>query len=81
VLFTMQIGRAIAMEAGISFLGLGVQPPTNTWGLMVSQGRNFLATSWWITVMPGIAITLTVLGSSLLGDWLRDVLDKRGSEL
>jgi peptide/nickel transport system permease protein len=81
VLFTIQIGRAIAIEAGISFLGLGVQPPANAWGLMVSQGRNFLATSWWIPTMPGIAITLTVLGSNLLGDWVRDALDARTSQI
>jgi peptide/nickel transport system permease protein len=81
VLFTIQIGRAITTEAGISFLGLGVQPPFNAWGLMVSQGRNFLATSWWIPTMPGLAITLTVLGSSLLGDWVRDALDSRTSQI
>ncbi len=81
VLFTLQIGRAITTEAGISFLGLGVQPPANAWGLMVSQGRNFLATSWWIPTFPGLAITITVLGSNLLGDWVRDVLDKRTSQI
>jgi peptide/nickel transport system permease protein len=81
VLFTIQIGRAITTEAGISFLGLGVQPPYNAWGLMVSQGRNFLATAWWIPTMPGLAITLTVLGSSLLGDWVRDALDSRTSQI
>lgn len=81
VLITIQIGRAIMTEAGISFLGLGVQPPVNAWGLMVSQGRNFLATAWWIPTMPGIAITLTVLGSNLLGDWVRDTLDARTSQI
>lgn len=81
VLITIQIGRAIMTEAGISFLGLGVQPPFNAWGLMVSQGRNFLATAWWIPTMPGIAITLTVLGSNLLGDWVRDALDARTSQI
>ncbi len=81
VIATIQIGRAITMEAGISFLGLGVQPPANAWGLMVSQGRNFLATSWWIPAVPAVAITLTVLGSNLLGDWVRDALDSRTSQI
>jgi peptide/nickel transport system permease protein len=81
VLITIQIGRAIVMEAGISFLGLGVQPPANAWGLMVSQGRTFLATAWWIPAFPGLAITLTCLGSNLLGDWLRDALDAKASLL
>lgn len=81
VLLTVQLGRAIVTEAGISFLGLGVQPPDSAWGLMVSQGRTFLATAWWIPAFPGLAITLTCLGSNLLGDWLRDELDARASLL
>jgi peptide/nickel transport system permease protein len=81
VLITIQIGRAIVTEAGISFLGLGVQPPDSAWGLMVSQGRHFLATAWWIPAFPGLAITLTVLGANLLGDWMRDTLDSRTSTL
>ena len=75
------MGRANTMEAGTCFLGLGVQPPANAWGLMVAQGRNFLATSWWIPAVPAIAITLTVLGSNLLGDWVRDALDRRTSQI
>lgn len=81
VLITIQIGRAIVTEAGISFLGLGVQPPDSAWGLAVSQGRNFLATAWWIPTFPGVAITVTCLGSNMLGDWLRDALDSRASTL
>jgi peptide/nickel transport system permease protein len=81
VLITIQIGRAIVTEAGISFLGLGVQPPDSAWGLLVAEGRNFLATAWWIPTFPGVAITLTVLGSNLLGDWLRDVLDTKARAL
>lgn len=81
VLITVQIGRAIVTEAGISFLGLGVQPPDNAWGLMVSQGRTLLATAWWIPVFPGLAITFTVLGANLFGDWMRDTLDSRASAL
>jgi peptide/nickel transport system permease protein len=81
VLITVQIGRAIVTEAGISFLGLGVQPPDNAWGLMVSQGRTLLATAWWIPAFPGLAITLTVLGANLFGDWMRDTLDAKTSAL
>jgi peptide/nickel transport system permease protein len=77
VLATLQIGTVIIAEASLSFLGLGVQPPTITWGIMLSEGRDYLATSWWLSTFPGIAITLTVLGVILLGDWLRDVLDPR----
>jgi peptide/nickel transport system permease protein len=54
-----------------------VQPPTVTWGLMLSDGRNYLASAWWLATFPGLAITITVLGIIFLGDWLRDVLDPR----
>ncbi|MGH7210550.1 MAG: ABC transporter permease [Acetobacteraceae bacterium] len=81
VLITLQIGRAILIEAGISFIGLGVQPPATAWGLMVYEGRSYLATAWWMPVLPGLAITITVLGTNLFGDWLRDVLDARSSSL
>lgn len=74
VLVTLQFGGAIMIEAGISFLGLGVQPPASTWGLMVSGGRTYLGTAWWMPVFPGIAITMTVMGANLFGDWLRDTL-------
>ena len=56
---------------------MGIQHPTVTWGTMLSDGRDHLATSWWLATFPGIAITLTVLGVILMGDWLRDVLDPR----
>jgi peptide/nickel transport system permease protein len=77
VLATLQVATVIIAESSLSFLGLGVQPPTVTWGIMLSEGRDHLATSWWLATFPGVAITLTVLGIILLGDWLRDVLDPR----
>jgi peptide/nickel transport system permease protein len=77
VLSTLQISTVIIAESSLSFLGLGVQPPTITWGTMLAEGRDHLATSWWLATFPGIAISLTVLGTILLGDWLRDVLDPR----
>ncbi|MFN8456247.1 MAG: ABC transporter permease [Anaerolineae bacterium] len=77
VLATLQIATVIIAEASLSFLGLGVQPPTITWGIMLADGRDHLATSWWLSTFPGIAITLTVLGIILWGDWLRDILDPR----
>jgi peptide/nickel transport system permease protein len=77
VLATLQISTVIIAESSLSFLGLGVQPPTITWGTMLAEGRDHLATSWWLATFPGVAISLTVLGTILLGDWLRDVLDPR----
>jgi peptide/nickel transport system permease protein len=77
VIATLNVATTIILEASLSFLGLGIQPPDVSWGLMLSDGREYLATSWWIATFPGIAITLTVLGIIFLGDWLRDVLDPR----
>jgi peptide/nickel transport system permease protein len=77
VLATLQIATVIIAESSLSFLGMGVQPPTITWGTMLSEGRNHLATSWWLATFPGVAISLTALGCILMGDWLRDVLDPR----
>jgi peptide/nickel transport system permease protein len=77
VLATLQVASTIISESALSFLGVGVQPPTVTWGLMLSDGRNYLATAWWLATFPGLAITITVLGIIFLGDWLRDVLDPR----
>ncbi len=67
----------IIYESALSFLGLGVQPPTPTWGWMLADGRNYVATAWWLATFPGLAIMLTVLAVNLLGDWLRDTLDPR----
>jgi peptide/nickel transport system permease protein len=73
VISTLSVATTIMVESSLSFLGLG--PSAITWGALLSDGREYLATSWWIATFPGIAITVTVLGIILLGDWLRDVLD------
>ena len=75
ILAALQVGVTILAESSLSFLGLGVQPPTITWGLMLADGRQYLGSAWWLATFPGIAITLTVLGVVFFGDWLRDVLD------
>ncbi|OWT65890.1 peptide ABC transporter permease [Candidimonas nitroreducens] len=77
VVATLEIPRLILMEASLSFLGLGVQPPTPSWGSMVSEGRSYLDVAWWLTTVPGLAITVVVLSVNLVGDWLRDSLDVR----
>ncbi|WP_042477264.1 ABC transporter permease [Bacillus ndiopicus] len=77
VIATLNVASTIILEASLSFLGLGIQSPDVSWGLMLSDGREYLATSWWVATFPGIAITVTVLGVIFLGDWLRDVLDPK----
>ena len=77
VVATLELAFMIIYESALSFLGLGVQPPTPTWGWMLADGRNYLATAWWLATLPGLAIMLTVLAVNLLGDWLRDTLDPR----
>lgn len=77
VLSTLWVGTAILVGASLSFLGLGAQRPAPEWGLMVSEGREFLRTAWWLSLFPGLAITLTVIALNLLGDGLRDALDPR----
>jgi peptide/nickel transport system permease protein len=74
---TLGIGDTIILEAGLSFLGLGVQPPYPSWGTMVADGRNNLLGAWWLATFPGLAIALTVLAFNLMGDGLRDALDPR----
>ena len=71
VMATIGVGTAIVSAAGLSFLGLGPQPPTPEWGVILSEGRNFLATAWWIAVFPGLAITAAVVALSTLGRYLR----------
>jgi peptide/nickel transport system permease protein len=72
---TLLLGQTILIESGLSYLGLGVQPPTPSWGNMVVEGRQFLASAWWVSTFPGLAIFATVLGFNLFGDGLRDALD------
>lgn len=75
VVATVQLATMLLLESGLSFLGLGIQPPTPSWGRMLAEGRDYLSNAWWISTMPGIAISLAVLGANLLGDGLRDLLD------
>ena len=77
VLATLSIPTAILSAAGLSFLGLGAQPPTPEWGLMVSEGRKFLRSAWWVATMPGLVIMFTVLTINVFGDGLRDAIDPR----
>jgi peptide/nickel transport system permease protein len=77
ILSTLGMAGAILTGAALSFLGLGVQPPTPEWGTMLSDGRNYLRKAWWITTFPGLAIMMTVLAINMLGDGLRDALDPR----
>lgn len=77
VIATLQVATSILAESSLSFLGLGVQPPTVTWGAMLADGRQHMGGAWWLATFPGLAITVTVLGIVFLGDWLRDVLDPR----
>jgi len=75
VVATLELARAIVLEATLSFLGLGIQPPTPSWGVMVQEGREYLDSAWWISTFPGMVLILTSLAVSRTGDWLRDLLD------
>jgi peptide/nickel transport system permease protein len=75
VLLSLQVGWVIIVEASLSFLGAGVPPPTPTWGSMIAEGRDYIASAWWVSFFPGLAILVTVLAFNLCGDWLRDALD------
>jgi peptide/nickel transport system permease protein len=77
VVATLDMARVIVTESALSFLGLGVQPPTPTWGGMLADGRVYISTAWWLATFPGLAILVTVLGINLFGDGLRDTLDPR----
>jgi peptide/nickel transport system permease protein len=77
VLATLSVGRIILLESGLSFLGIGIQPPTPSWGNMISEGREYLSTAWWLSTMPGIALVLLTMAVGTIGDWLRDVMDVR----
>src|SRR5262249_9912793 len=75
VIATLELARAIVLEATLSFLALGIQPPTPAWGGMIHEGREYLDSAWWISGFPGAVLMLTSLLVSRAGDWLRDVLD------
>jgi peptide/nickel transport system permease protein len=75
VVATLELARTILLESTLSFLGLGIQPPTPSWGGMLSEGRGYLDSAWWISAFPGLVLMLTALVVSRVGDWLRDVLD------
>jgi ABC-type dipeptide/oligopeptide/nickel transport system permease subunit len=77
VVATMRIAQVIILEASLSFLGLGVQPPTPSWGAMVADGRSFMLDAWWVSTFPGLAILLLVLAINLAGQTLREALDPR----
>jgi len=77
IIATMQLGNAVMLEASLSFLGLGVQPPQVAWGKMIAESRLYIATAWWLPTFPGIALLITVLGANTFGDWLRDKLDPK----
>lgn len=77
VLATLNVASVIILEASLSFLGLGVQPPTVTWGRMLADGRSYIASAWWLATFPGLCITLLCASFLLLGDRLRDLLDPR----
>ncbi|NCN04845.1 MAG: ABC transporter permease [Spirochaetales bacterium] len=77
---TLGIGEAILSSAALSFLGLGAQPPTPEWGLMIASSKEFVTSAWWVVTLPGVATLIAVLGFNLLGDGLRDVLDPRLQE-
>jgi peptide/nickel transport system permease protein len=74
---TFDLGGTILAVAGLSFIGFGAQPPTPEWGVMISEGRNYITTQWWLTFFPAMSILLVVAGFNLVGDGLRDVLDPR----
>jgi len=77
VLATLDLGYAILMMAGLSFIGVGAQPPSPEWGAMLSTGRNYITTAWWYPLFPGLALSFLVLGFNLLGDSFRDLLDPK----
>ena len=81
VVATLQVGALILTEAILSFLGAGIPPPTAAWGVMIADGQDYLTNAWWVSVFPGVAIVLTVLGINFMGDWLRDHFDPRLRQL
>ena len=74
---TLELANVIILEAALSFLGVGIRPPQVSWGAMLADGRDYLTVAWWMATLPGVAITATILGVNLVGDWMNDVLDPR----
>lgn len=74
-LMPLEVGKVMLAEAGISFLGLGIQPPVSSWGLLVSEGRNFISSAWWLITFPGLALFATILSTNIVGNWLRLATD------
>ena len=81
VMLTLHVGLVILTEASLSFLGAGIPPPTPSWGQMVADGRAKVASAWWISIIPGLAITMVVIAFNVFGDWLRDRLDPKLRQL
>jgi peptide/nickel transport system permease protein len=81
VLMTLQVGWAIIAESALSFLGAGIPPPKPGWGLMVADGREYITKAWWVSLIPGTAIMITVMAFNTIGDWIRDRLDPRLRQL
>ena len=81
VLSTLQVGFVIVLEATLSFLGAGIPPPAPSWGVMVADGRALIASAWWVSTLPGLAILIVVLSVNLVGDAIRDLLDPRSRKL
>ena len=77
IVATIELANMMLFESGLSFLGLGVQSPAISWGSMLSDGRDYLTSAWWVATFPGLAIALTIYGINQVGDWIRDVLDPR----
>jgi len=81
VLATLQVGQVIIFEASLSFLGLGIQSPDVSWGLMLADARSYIENAWWAITLPGVAIMLTCLSANLIGDWMRDTFDPKRKQL
>ncbi len=76
-LASLEAGRLIVAESSLSYLGYGIQPPVPAWGNMLAEGKDYMARAWWLTVLPGLAVSLTCLSTTILGDWLTDLFDPR----
>lgn len=76
-LASLEAGRLIVAESSLSFLGYGIQPPIPAWGNMLAEGKDYMAKAWWLTVLPGLAVSLTCLSTTILGDWLTEIFDPR----